>query len=114
MFQYQSLPLCQDLGWVVNLEKIRPESQAGLYLCRVPVLFCSTSGQIHHKEVAGPGLKNQLPSCKSKLLSQTFHVPDRSAIHNRETGAIRLPSHDAIIMAPEEQLAYSRIPGKAY
>ena len=59
--------LCQDLRWVVNLQKIRPESQAGLYLCRVPVLFCSRSGQIHRREVASPGLKiNSLfarPNC---------------------------------------------------
>ena len=88
--------LWQDLGWVVNLQKIKPESEAGLYLCRALVLSCSRNGQIHHREVAGPELKSQLPSCKTKLLSQPFHVPDKSVIHKRETGTIRLPSHEAL------------------
>ena len=78
------------------------------------LLFCSRSSQIYHRVVAGPGVKNQLHSWKTRLLSQLFNVPDRSAIHNIETGTIRLPSHEAHIMTPKEQLAYSRIPGQAY
>ena len=50
--------MCQQLGWVVNLEKIRTGTQTDFQLCRLPVRPQSRPGPAHTGPVANPSREN--------------------------------------------------------
>ena len=80
----------------------------------LPIRLDSGSGQAHPGEVGGPDLENRISSVLDKLLSETIHVPDRLAHGKGETGALRSPTHETYLVAPKEQLPYSRVARKDY
>ena len=50
--------LCQELGWLVNLEKVRGEPQTSIRLCRLPVRSGRGQGQTHSRTLADPYSKD--------------------------------------------------------
>ena len=90
----------QNLGWLVNLEKIRTGSKTGLRLCRLPVRPEKWSGLTNSGPVA---------DTTAKILETSF--PTGLSTH-RETSSSRPSTHDTFTVASQKQLEGTRVPRK--
>ena len=57
-------------------------------------------------------LQNQFSPIQDQLFSEATRVLDRPSHSNRETGAIRVSTHETHSVALEEPLAYPRVVGE--
>ena len=93
-------------------EEIGIDSSTGFQLCRLLVRPVDRSCLTHSGKVGYPSTETKVHQESERLHSQTVHVSDRPAYSNRETGVVRLPSHESHTMASEARLACTREFGK--
>ena len=85
--------MCQDLGWLVNLDNSELEPKQ---VCRLPV-----QSQVPSAEPARENTENTVPT---DLSGPEFHVLYRSANSNRETSAPRSTAYETHTVASQKQL----------
>ena len=100
--------MCQDLGWLVNLEK-SAGTQTGLRLSRLPVRPQVRPGQTDSGPVAKPSGQDTSTFVSTGLPGQTVHVPDRSSYSHRKAGSPRPTTHETHTVASQKQLEGTRI-----
>ena len=98
--------MCQDLGWLVNLENSELEPKR---LCRLPVRPQVRPGQTDSGPVAKPSGQDTSTFVSTGLPGQTVHVPDRSSNSHRKEGSPRLTTHETHTVASQKQLEGTRI-----
>ena len=96
--------MCQDLGWLVNLEKIRAGTQASLQLRRLPVRPQVRQGQTDTGPVAKSSRKDTSTFVTTGLSGLAVHVPDRSVNSHGKTGSSRPLTHETHTVASQKQL----------
>ena len=86
--------------------QVRIGPKTDLRLCGLPVRPEPRSSPSHSSEMAD---FDPFSPRKTILLSETVHVPHRSPNSNRKTGAVRKITHETHSVAPQTELAHSRI-----
>ena len=94
--------------------KIRTGAKTGFQLCRSPVRTQIRSGPTHTGPVAKPTGKVTVTACTTGLSGPAVYVPERIANGHRETSSPRSVTYEAHPVAPQKQLASSRITGKGH
>ena len=98
---------------VGELGKVRTATQTNLRICRLPVRPHDRSSPTDTGPVAEPpGHHNQNPVFIG-MSGQTVHVLDRSLNSHRKTSPPRQTAYEAHTMAPQKQLACTRISTKS-
>ena len=92
--------MCQDLGWLVNIEKS---------FCMLPIRSRVRSGPTDTGPVAKPTRKNTGTSCPTGLFGEGVHVLDRPVNSHRKTSSSGQTTHEAHSMASQKQLEDSGI-----
>ena len=105
--------ICQKLGWMVNLKKIRAETQANFRLRRLPVGPQVWLGPTHIGPVTDPPTKTDRTTCLICLSGLASCVRDRSANSHRERSSPWLPTHETHTMASQKPLEGSGITRKS-
>ena len=100
------LALCQELGWVVNLQK------SDFRVCGLEVRSLSRTGQTDPEPLGVDSPKGGIHSIQTNLPSQEIYVPDRPAHSNRKTGTPGETPHEAHPLAPQKTLESPRISRK--
>ena len=98
------LALCQELGWMVNMQKSELEP--------LPVRPTQRIGQTYSKPLGSPSTKSNRAITEQILPSENLHVSYRSTHCDRETGAPRQTAHETYSVAPQETLESPGISGK--
>ena len=106
------LALCQELGWVVNLQKSRARTQTDFRVRGLQVQSLSRTGLTDPEPLGVDSPKVGIHSIQTKLPSQEIYVTNRPAYSNRKAGAPGETPHEAHPVAPKTTLESSRIPGK--
>ena len=88
--------LCQDLGWVVNIEKSELEPK--------PVRPQVRPDPTDTRPVADPTRKDPLSASTTGLPGPAVHVLDRSVNSHREAGSPRPTPHETHTVASQKQL----------
>ena len=88
--------------------EIRTGPSAGFQFCWLPVRPVDRSGFAHSREMVGSPAKTAVYQEQGKLHRQAIYVLDRPTYSNRETGLVRVPSHEAHTVAYEVTLACAR------
>ena len=102
--------MCQELRWLVNLEKSGP--QTSIRLRRLTYRPNIWPGPAHTGPVADPPTENTGPDLPTNLSGLAVHVVDRSADSYRETSSPWPTTHETNSMAPQKQLESTRITRK--
>ena len=76
--QQTLVALCQDLGWLVNMDKIRTGPQPSLRCCRLPVRPERGQDQTHPGPVADTDNQNQRIINRTDLSGLATHVHHRA------------------------------------
>ena len=100
--------VCQDLGWVVNIEKSELEPKQVFDF--VGYQFDLRSGRV--RPMADPSRKDSVSASTTGLSSPAVHVLDRSVNSHREASSPRLTPHETHTVASQKQLENTRIPRK--
>ena len=104
--------MCQDLGWLVNLEKseLEPKQVFDLvgYQCEV------WSGPTHTGPEADPPSKNTDSTVPAGLSGATVHALDRSANSYRKASSPRSATYETHTMASQKQLESTKITRKGH
>ena len=106
--------MCQQLGWLVKLEKIRAGVQTSHRFCRLPVRPQVRSGPTHTGPVAEPSRENTETAISSSLSGPAVHVLDRSTNSHRKTSSPRPTTYETHTVASSKQLESTGITGKGY
>ena len=96
--------MCQDLGWLVNLEKIRTGAQTSLRLRRLPVRPQVRSGQTDTGPLAQSSREDTRAVSTSDLPGLAVYVPNRSINSHRKAGSPRPIAHETHTVASQKQL----------
>ena len=110
MNQTQTLmALCQQLGWLVNLQKseLVPQQEFNFVGSFRPL---QGSSEADSGEVANPNSENKDANEQRTLFGPRVHVSHRFVDSHRETGGFGSPSHETDSVALEESLARARGP----
>ena len=103
--------LCQDLGWLVNLEKSELEPKQVFNF--VGYQFDLRSGRVRPTTDQWQSLQEKIVTASTTGLSgPAVHVPDRSTDSHRKTSSPRSVTHEAHSVASQKQLAGTKITGK--
>ena len=94
--------------------KIRTGTQTGLQFCRLPVRPQVRLGQTDSGPVAKPSGQSTDASVSTGLSGPAVYVPDRPFNSHRKTGSPRSTTHETYTVAPQKQLAGTRISRKDY
>ena len=107
------IKMCQDLGWLVNLEKSELEPKQVFDF--VGYQFDLRSGRVRPTPDRWQSLQDKiqvllsLPTCHLAV-----HVPDRSANSHRKSGSPRPTAHETHTVASQKQLEGTRISREDY
>ena len=106
------LALCQELGWMVNMQKSELEPQQVFDF--VGYQYDLLNGVVRPTQNRWEALqqKNNSAFTEQILPSENFHVSYRSSHCDRKTGAPRQTAHETYSVAPQEALESPRISGK--
>ena len=99
--------MCQQLGWLVNIEKSELEPKTGLPFYSLPVRPQVQSGQANTGPVAEPSTKKTKQK-KKKNTDKTIHVLDRSVDCHRKTSSSRSTAYDTHPVASQKHLEGTR------
>ena len=103
--------LCQDLGWLVNIEKSKLHAQQDFDL--VGYQFNLKEGKVRPTlDRWQTDSKNERIINRTELSSPATDVPHRALDSNRKTGSPRSTPYKARTVSPQEQLEGPRITGK--
>ena len=94
--------------------KIRTGTQTGLQFCRLPIRPQVRPGQTDSGPVAKPSGQSTDASVSTGLSGPAVYVPDRPFNSHRKTGSPRPTTHETYTVAPQKQLAGTRISRKDY
>ena len=103
--------ICQDLGWLVNLEKSELEPKQ-VFDCGLPILPQVWPGPTYTGPVAEPSRENTETTISTDLSGAGIHVLDRFTNSHRKTSAARSATYEIHTVASQKQLESTRIPGK--
>ena len=106
--------ICQELGWLVNVEKIRTQTQAGLRICRLSIRPPVRTGPTYSGPVASPSREDTDSPVTSGLSGPAVHVLDRPVNSHRKASPFRSTAYEAHTVAPQKQLEGTRISGESY
>ena len=106
------MKICQELGWLVNLEKIGTGAQANLRFCRLPVRPQGRPGPTYTGPLAEPSGQNPGINVTTDLSGPATHVHDRFTNSHREASSPRPTSYETHTVASQEQLACTRVAEK--
>ena len=104
--------ICQRLGWIVNLEKIRTGAQTNLQFRRLPVRSEGRPGPAYTGPVADSPRENLGDHVSTDLSGPAVHVPDWSANSNRKASLPRPASYETHTVASQKQLVSAGSTGK--
>ena len=105
--------MCQDLGWLVNLEKSELEPQQVFNF--VGYQFDLRSGRVRPTPDRWQSLQGKIQTAFATGLSgPAVHVLDRSVNSHRETSSPRPVTHETHTVASQKQLEGTGIPRKGY
>ena len=96
-----------------ELGKVRTATQTNLRICRLPVRPHGRSSPTDTGPVAEPPGHHNQNSVFTGLSGQTVHVLDRSLNSHRKTSSPRQTAYETHTMAPQKQLARTRISTKS-
>ena len=102
------IKMCQDLGWLVNLEKSELEPKQIFDF--VGYQFDLRSGRVRPT----PSGQDTSTPVVTGLSGPTVHVPDRPTNSHRKTGSPRPTTHETHTVASQEQLEGTRISREDY
>ena len=100
------LNLCQELGWIVNLQKSELEPKQIFEF--VGYKYDLSQGLVLPTQNRWESIRQKLESILSKLPSQEIDVPDRPAYNNGKTGSPGETPHETHPVAPKTTLESSR------
>ena len=106
------LALCQELGWIVNIQKSELEPKQVFRFCGLPVRPLTRTGQTDPEPLGVSSTESGIYSVQSDLPSQEVHVPDGPSYSNGKTGAPGQTSYETHSVAPQKTLEVPRITGK--
>ena len=101
--------ICQELGWLVNLEKSELEPKQVFNF--VGYQF-DRPGQTDPGPVAKPSGQNKITTESTGLSGPAVHVLNRSTNGHRETGSSRPTTHETHTVASQKQLESTGILGE--
>ena len=101
--------ICQELGWLVNLEKSETGTKADLRCCRLPVRPRSRSGPTNTGLVAEPSGQDTRNTVTTGLSSPKVHVSDRFTNSHRKASSPRPTTHWTHSVASQKQLENTRV-----
>ena len=105
------LALCQELGWMVNMQKSELEPQQVFDF--VGYQYDLLNGVVRPTQNRWEALQQKISAFTEQILpSENFHVSYRSSHCDRKTGAPRQTAHETYSVAPQEALESPRISGK--
>ena len=99
---------------VSEFGKVGTGAQADLRFCRLPIRPPGRPGPTDTGPLAEPSRENTADTVTAHLPGPAIYVPDRLANSHRETSSPRPSSYEAHTVAPQKQLAGSRVSGKDY
>ena len=102
--------ICQELGWLVNLEKSELEPK----LCWLPVRPQVQPGPTDPGPVAKPSGQDTNTFVTTGLSGPAVHVPDRSSNSHRKASSPRPTTHETHTVASQKQLEGTRISREDY
>ena len=105
--------MCQDLGWLVNVEKSELEPKQVFNF--VGYQFDLKSGRVRPTPDRWQNLQNKIlerTALRNDLSGPGVHVIDRFINSHRKTGSFRTSPHETNTMASEKQLESTGIPRK--
>ena len=105
------LALCQELGWMVNMQKSELEPQQVFDF--VGYQYDLLNGVVRPTQNRWETLQQKISAFTEQILpSENFHVSYRSSHCDRKTGDPRQTAHETYSVAPQETLESPRISGK--
>ena len=104
--------MCQDLGWLVNLEKSEEEPKQVFNF--VGYQFDLRSGRVRPTPDRWQNLQEKLQSLLVLPACPAVYVPDRIVNSHRETSSPRSVTYEAHPVVPQKQLASTGITGKGH
>ena len=105
------LALCQELGWMVNMQKSELEPQQIFEF--VGYQYDLLNGLVRPTQNRWEALQQKITAITEEILpSENLHVSYRSTHCDRETGAPRQTAHETYSVAPQETLESPGISGK--
>ena len=105
------LALCQELGWMVNMQKSELEPQQVFDF--VGYQYDLLNGVVRPTQNRWEALQLKITAFTEQILpSENFHVSYRSSHCDRKTGDPRQTAHETYSVAPQETLESPRISGK--
>ena len=105
------MALCQDLGWLVNMEKSELDRKQVFDF--VGYQFNLKEGKVNHpRPVADTDNQNQRIINWTDLSGPATDVPHRAFDSNRKTGSPRPTSYEAHTVPPQTKLEGTRITRK--
>ena len=106
------LALCQELGWIVNLQKSELEPKQVFKFVDYQYDLLHRLVKLTQNRWNVNSTESVLYSVQSDLLSQEVHVSDRPSHSNGKTGASGQTSYETHSVAPQQTLEGSRVTGK--
>ena len=102
--------ICQDLGWLVNLEKSELEPKQVFNF--VGYQFDLRSGRVRPTPDRWQSLQEKIQALLLLPACPAVHVPDRSTDSHRKTSSLRPTTHETHLVASQEQLESTGISRK--
>ena len=103
--------ICQELGWLVNLEKLELEPSRSL-ICRLPVRRQGQSGLTNTGPLAEPSGQDTRNTVTTGLSGPAVHVSDRFTNNRRKADSPRPTSYEIHTVASQKQLKGTRVSRK--